>query len=138
MKIVEDYPPNFNHIIEVFGDIEEFTPIFCYGDTIFNPFKIKITPDLEAHERVHSYQQMKFATPDAWWIKYLYDKDFRLEQEIEAYGTQYALAMQSGVRGKMLDWVKENIARSLSCGLYGNLLSYGEAESKIRNYAKNI
>ncbi len=133
MKIIDGFPPNYTDIQKVFPNCEEHQAVFCYGDTIFNPFKIYMRPDLEVHEEVHSKQQGKL--PDVWWYKYLNDKAFRLQQEIEAYGTQYAFAKKH-TSGKLLDWVKGKFAESLSGPLYGNLISYGEAESKIRNYAK--
>lgn len=134
MKIVEEYPPNYNEIFQVFPNLEEHRPIFAYGDTIYNPFKVKVTPDLEVHESTHTKQQGN--SPEIWWTKYLFDKHFRLEQEIEAYGEQLRF-IQGKVGGKLYDWVKQKMAEALSGELYGNLLTYGEAESKIRNYAKN-
>lgn len=135
MKILNKYPPNYSLIQTVFKNCEEFKSIFCYGDTVYNPFEIEVTKDLEVHEEVHQKQQG--GDPDGWWMQYLTDPQFRLEQEIAAYGTQYALAFKVAPR-KISDWVKEKCAQSLSSELYGNLLSYGEAESKIRNYAKNL
>lgn len=136
MKILTEFPPNYAQIQLVFKEIEKHKPIFCYGDTIYNPFKREITPDLDKHEEVHSKQQGLY--PDQWWGQYLNDRDFRLQQEIEAYGTQYAFVKSFVKNTKLLEWLKENMADALSGELYGNLLSYGEAESKIRNYAKSL
>ena len=136
MKIIESLPPNFEAIVQVFPDVEEMKAIFCFGKTIFNPFGVNVTPDLIEHEQVHSRQQG--ASPDQWWYNYLTDPSFRLEQEIEAYGTQLAFAKRCGVRGAMFDWLKGKLASSLSSKLYGNLISYQEAESRIRHYAKRI
>lgn len=136
MKISTDFPPNYALIATVFVNCEVHMPIFCYGDTIFNPFKREIGPDLEVHEAVHSKQQGN--NPDAWWGQYLTDETFRLEQETEAYGEQYVLAIKVGVRGKMLDWVKEKCAQGLSSELYGSLINYGQAESRLKKYAKSI
>lgn len=135
MKIIEDFPPNYTLIQTVFSNCEKYKALFCYGDTIYNPFKVKVTPDLEVHEQTHSKRQGN--NPDEWWMKYLSNPQFRLEEEIIAYGTQYALARKVAHR-KMSDWVKEKCAQSLSGELYGNIISYGEAESKIRNYAKTV
>ena len=134
MKISTEYPPNINDIKKVFPNLEKHKPLFAYGDTIYNPFKAEIRPDLEHHESTHSKQQGDY--PEVWWYKYLTNQQFRLEQEIEAYGEQYLFAIKAGVKGKMKDWLKEKLAQSLSGELYGNLLTYGEAESKLRNYVK--
>jgi len=133
MKIVNEYPPNYAQIVSYLGDVESHKPIFCYGDTIYNPFKQEVTRDFEIHEEVHSKQQGD--NPHNWWYNYLTDPAFRLEQEIEAYGTQYAYAKTIAKR-EITDWLKENFARALSGSLYGNLLTYHQAESRINKYSK--
>lgn len=134
MKISTQFPPNYDLIRFAFPDCEKYRATFCYGDTIYNPFAVNILPDVEHHESIHSKQQGD--RPDIWWNKYITDPQFRLEQEIEAYGEQYAFAKTLVKRVKMIDWLKGRLAMSLSGGLYGNLISYGEAEAKIRNYEK--
>ena len=131
--IVADYPPNYRTIIEILGDVSTHNPIFAYGNKIYNPFNVDVTPDLIAHERKHMEQQGN--NPEGWWIRYLYDGDFRLSQEIEGYGEQYKFAREHGVRGAILDWALDHMARSLSSELYGGIISHNEARSKIRNYA---
>lgn len=134
MKVSTEFPPNYREIVTALGDVSKHGPIFCYGDTIHNPFGREVTEDLVAHEQRHSEQQGN--DPEGWWMRYLYDTDFRLSQEIEGYGAQYAFAKSHGVRGKLLDWALDGMAKSLSGELYGNLLSHNEARSKIRNYAR--
>lgn len=136
MKILEQFPPNYALIKVAFPAIENHKPIFCYGDTIYNPFKITITADLDAHEAVHSNQQGD--NPETWWNRYCTDPQFRLEQEIEAYGVQYKFIQDKKIPSKLFEWIKDRMVSALSGGVYGNLLTYGEAESKIRNYAKKI
>lgn len=136
MKISKKFPPNFESITNVFGDVSKHKPVFCYGDTIYNPYDGNLTPDIIHHEKVHSKQQG--ISPDAWYYKYLRDPEFRLEQEIEAYGEQLKYAKDKGVSGKLYDWAKGNMAMSLSSELYGSLITWGKAESKIRNYKKEI
>lgn len=132
MKISKEFPPNYDLIKAFFPRLEDHKPTFAFGGTIYNPFGVNITPDIEAHEVIHDIQQK--GDPDNWWKYYLGDPEFRLEQEIEAYGTQYLFAKQSGVRGKMLEWLKNKLAMSLSGDLYGNMCKYQYAEDKIRNF----
>lgn len=138
MKIKEELPPNYLDIVKVFPNLEETKPIFCYGDTIYNPWKRNVTPDLEIHEEVHFKQQG--TAPDLWWDKYLSDEQFRLNQETEAYGEQYKFAQKlvDEIRGgsKMKKWALESMAKALSGETYGSLLTYHEAEAKIRNYGR--
>lgn len=142
MKISPTFPPNFELIKAAFPAVVDSGSIFCYGDTIFNPYERTITPDLECHEMVHQKQQGDF--PDAWWNRYIVDQAFRLEQEIEAYGLQYLFVKQllqedQSVRGKakLLDWFRGKFVEALSGETYGRMISYQEADSKLRHYAKN-
>lgn len=134
MKTSTEYPPNYNEIIKVFPNLENHKPIFTYGETIYNPFKAELRPDIEHHESIHTKQQGDY--PEVWWYQYLTDIQFRKEQEIEAYGEQLLFAKQAGAKGKLYDWIKEKIAQALSGELYKLDITYQEAESKIRNYVK--
>lgn len=133
MKISKDRPPNFRAIVDALG--ESKNAIYCYGDTIYNPNGRDVTPDIEIHEQVHSKQQGD--QPEIWYYKYLNDGNFRLQQEIEAYGTQYAF-VKPHVHGKLREWIKDNMAQALSSGDYGNLISHREAEQAIRQFANNL
>lgn len=135
MKIVEQYPPNYIQILEAFPNLEEHKPIFTYGDNIFNPFKVNITPDLEAHEAVHIKQQGTF--PEIWWNDYINNPEFRLQQEIEAYGTQLIFLESIITDSKLMEWFWDKITSAISGELYGNMLNYGQAKSKLRHFVKN-
>jgi hypothetical protein len=137
MKLSKEKPPNIDEILKVFPSIFsdlDRTPIFCYGDTIYNA-PDDLRRDLIYHEEVHSKQQG--SNPTLWWTKYLHDKEFRLEQEIEAYGNQYAL-IKKILPSKFHKQALYEMASSLSSDVYGRIIGHGEAESKIRNYAKNL
>jgi hypothetical protein len=131
MKIATEYPPNYQEIIAS-GLKPRGTTIFCWGDTIFNPSGQEIPKDIIVHEEVHSKQQGQF--PQVWWTKYLYDKNFRLDQELEAYHTQ-------------LQWIKKEIpkaykealnefAEHLSSPIYNLSISHYQASTLIRKYNK--
>lgn len=63
---------------------------WTYGDTIYNPGGFTIPEDIVAHEEQHMRQQEAYeGGKDAWWKEYLINPRFRLEQEAEAYATQY-------------------------------------------------
>lgn len=152
MEISNNHPPLYEAILLAFPAVEEQkTSIFCHGDTIYNPFQREITPDLEVHEAVHMEQQGN--DPAGWWQLYLTDQDFRLEQEIAAYGAQFAFAKKSieaadekaHKEGKMLivgktkllDYALDEMAGALSGPTYGNTISFAEARSKIRNTGRS-
>ena len=131
MKIKEENPPNINEILKYLTP--NYGVIYCYGDTIYNPDKVNITADLVAHEQVHTRQQG--VAIDAWWYKYLIDSEFRLSQELEAYGEQYKFVKEK-TSGKLREYILDRMAQALSGETYGNLLNFAQAKSKIRNYSK--
>jgi hypothetical protein len=132
MQIKQEYPPNYIEILAHIPKVADSTTVtFCYGDTIYNPHKLNLTEDLILHEGVHTKQQG--LSPEAWWYKYLRDDIFRLEQELEAYGEQY-LFIKSKTTGKLREWILDKMSEALSGELYGGLLNFAEAKSKIRNY----
>lgn len=129
------YPPNYAIINLAFPENKKHQAIFTYGKTIYNPFKVQTTPDLEFHERIHTRQQGD--NPEIWWNRYIEDVDFRLSQEIEAYGEQYKFFKENANNPKISEWLLDKLSLALSGELYGNIISYGEARSKIRRYGKN-
>lgn len=118
MKISNTYPPNYEKITAVLNIKGIRGIIFTYGDTIYNPSKIDIPPDLMVHEEVHMRQQKN--DPDKWWNQYLSDPDFRFKQELEAYRAQYKFAKEFYGR-KQLRSLLDHIANTLSGPIYGNL-----------------
>jgi hypothetical protein len=130
MNIVKQYPPNITEIMKVFP-INKNT-VFTYGDTLYAPnVNFKLPPDLLAHEQTHTIQQG--ADPAGWWDKYLKDKDFRLQQEIEAYRNQYRFFCKF-VKGRneRFNFLR-TIAMDLSGSLYGNLIGFIDATSAIKS-----
>jgi hypothetical protein len=132
MRVVQGYPPNFGKIDEVLHPPAHAT--YAYGERIYNPSGKEMPPDIILHEEMHRRQQGD--NPEAWWDQYLFDPAFRYEQELEAYGAQYAFAKAHGIRGKMLAALLDSMATALSRD-YGVDISFGAAASKIRTMAEN-
>lgn len=132
-NVVYGFPPVYDRVRKVF-DIEGKAVIFAYGDKIYNPFRAGITPDLFAHESVHSKQQA-LTSPDEWWDRYLTDADFRLSQEVEAYGAQYRYMRGSTPNRAKLEQKLDKIASDLSGRIYGNLCTYNHARKLIQEAA---
>ena len=149
MKIKKAKPPNYDEIL-LYLPVNDRS-VFCYGDTIYNPSGKDLLEDLIVHEEVHSRQQGEY--PDVWWYRYLTEPQFRLEQEIEAYGEQYAFAKRhiekaarevppghelAAGKTKLLKFALENMSEALSGPEYGSLITQAEAVSKIRAHAKQV
>lgn len=141
MKIVRGLPPNYEEIAKTLGPTEH--TCFTYGDTLYVPSLPEgqeVPAHLLIHEEIHVKQQG--SEPDEWWNKYLADAEFRLAQELEAYGAQYAYirTLKDGddkiIRAKYRKNALEALGKDLSSPVYGSILSWPEAMSKIRNASK--
>lgn len=129
MKILNERPPVYDEICSVIGTPPE-TAIYAYGDTIYNPSGATIPEDVIAHEEIHELQQG--GDPVDWWKKYLADPEFRLDQELEAYRHQYKFIKNQGKDRERLNFYHIHFARTLSGPMYGNLLTFEDALTKIK------
>lgn len=134
MKIEKGYPPNFE-LIKAALPHAAAHHAYCYGDKIYVPDGHELPADIIFHEAIHSGQQGD--NPNGWWYSYLTNPEFRLAQEIAAYGEQYLFAKNHIKHNGARRWMLESMARALSGLEYGNLIGYNEAEAKIRNYGKS-
>lgn len=128
MKVVKKYPPNIEEIRKRF-DIKGRAVVFTYGDILYAPDSSEISEDLMVHEETHSMQQSTGVKE--WWDRYYVDKEFRLEQELEAYRNQYQWAKENLNRHYKRRLLKR-IAGDLSSELYGGIVSTEEAIKLIK------
>lgn len=134
--IRDSFPPNYEQIVFALGDVSKHRPVFAYAPDIYNPFKREITKDVEHHELVHIQRQGIYTSPDVWYNSYLWDKDFRLNEERIAYGEQYVFGCQFVTNAKLRKAFLEHLARELCGDAYGNLCTYQQAEQMIRTYGR--
>lgn len=99
--------------------------IFAGGLDIYSNYPL--TPDLMVHELVHLRQQEKHGLVE-WIHDYLYDKDFRLEQELEAYREQLKSIKERNHRAR-LHMIS---AQQLASPMYGNIINYQEAYNLLK------
>lgn len=135
-NIKHELPPNWAAVVAKFPVVAEQQDrvVFTYAPYIYVPGGQELPPDLYVHESIHLKQQGD--APEVWWDRYLADADFRLEQELEAYGAQ--LAMFNNAGNRRFEYEKNRLATDVSSALYGNMVSYGDAVSQIRRIAKAI
>ena len=86
------------------------------------------------HENVHCESQKKIGV-DAWWFRYITDREFRLEEELIAFGAQFAY-VKTVYQGQQVKDMLHEFSVNLSSPLYGNLVSKSEADCLIRLRAK--
>lgn len=134
IHIKDERPPVWDSVCVAFNIIPK-NAIFAYGDVIYNPDAIPLAHYLIEHEKVH-FRQQGFTPEGAalWWGKYLRDPQFRVSQEVEAYGVQYRemckLTKDRNQRYKILF----NLAEQLSGKLYAEAISHADAMKKIKSY----
>ena len=129
MQIVIDKPPNFEEIDKKFN-IASKGVIFAYGNKIYNPENIVISPELITHELTHGHRQG--ASPDKWWKLYLTIPMFRLEEEFYAHHSELiAFKVNHKDRNEHARYL-HSVALRLSSPLYGNLISYLDAVRSLK------
>ncbi len=127
MKISTEFPPNYEVLKAKFNPGK--SAIFTYGDTIYNPSGGVLTPELLAHEAVHIRQQAEGV--EAWWVRYMEDAQFRLEQELEAHRIEYqAFCARVKDRNKRAVFLSQ-IATRLASPMYGRVITSREASRLI-------
>jgi hypothetical protein len=104
---------------EYFKDITDKT-VFAYNNTIYSNYPM--SDDFIKHEETHLKQQDKIGLSN-WVNQYLENKQFRLEQEIEAFKVQLNSIKDRNHKKEVLF----ESAKNLSGKLYGNLLTLNEA-----------
>lgn len=138
VKISTDKPPVWDNARALFK-FNPNTVLFAYGDTIYNPGAVNLEKahDIIVHEMVHIGQQMNSREDAAlWWGKYMRDKDFRLSQEVEAYGKQYHYICTRMTQNKQLRFnALKAFATILSGPMYGNMVDFHEGMKLIKQKA---
>lgn len=124
MKILNEYPPNIEAIRKVFTFTRRV--IFCYGDYIYNPSGVFVDRAMIVHEKVHSDRQKEIGVRD-WWNKYLADPEFRIQEEVLAYGAQYKTFSKYASNKEVSIEYAKKLATALSGDTYGNCISFKDA-----------
>ena len=105
---------------------------FPYNNKIYTDSKVN--HEIIVHEKVHFAQQKEHGL-DNWIEQYFENPQFRVNMEIEAYRAQLkemiALAPQEA-KTFVSNVVAGQMAKALSSPMYGNVLTYKEALSKIQ------
>lgn len=129
MQITVARPPNFDEVIARFPFADRHGVIFTYGQTIYNPSGVEISPALKCHESVHAQRQGSDEEEiRAWWARYLDEPLFRLEEELLAHRAEYR-AFKGWTKDRNAVARKlESIAARLSGPLYGGVMSFAQAK----------
>lgn len=128
MKILTEYPPNFDKISEALPGARKEGIIFAYHPYVYKPHgKPELPPELVAHEQVHLNQQATYPGGVAqWWSDYISSGYFRLREEMLAHIAEArSMADQKGS-------VNRNERRKIAARVGGRLASplYSAGTSK--------
>lgn len=128
IKIIEENPPFLKAILNA-GLKPEKTTVFPFGLLIYNPSGLPIPDDIMVHETVHIARQGK--DPKNWWIKYLKDRKFRLNEELEANREQYKFICKLTKDREKRNKALVAMAKNISGEVYGKVVSFQEAYQVI-------
>lgn len=104
--------------------------IFAWGDILFNPMNIRVTPALMAHETIHGKRQGMFI--NKWWACYLDDPKFRLHEEILAHKKEYQTLLETSRNRHERRLLLKQTAKRLANPLYGRLITVVKACEVLR------
>lgn len=121
MKIISDYPPNFDKIKAAFPGATKEGIIFAYYPDIYKPHgKPELRRDLRAHEQVHLDRQIEWPCgAEQWWDNYISSVFFRYEEEKLAHIAEArSMAEQAPVlnrpeRRRIAAWIGGRLAAPL-------------------------
>jgi hypothetical protein len=130
--VLYGFPPNYDQLCAAFPGQSLAKCIFSWGEHIYNPGKITITPALHDHELVHGQHQGRSNDEIRhWWARYIADPQFRLHEEIVAHQAEFRRFYRThGDRNDRARYLLF-MADRLSGPMYGNALLFGEAKSLI-------
>lgn len=134
MKVLNQEPPNYQEIIAAFPAAESAEVVMTYGDCIYNPKSLRLREDVMFHESIHANQQGN--DPVAWWKKYIEDPEFRISQELQAYGAQLAF-LRKFRTGPAIAIALKNLAHFASSPVYGNAITMPEALKRIKKISRS-
>lgn len=136
MSVISGRPPNFTKIVAVFPQALKATTVFAYYPNIYVSGKPTLSDALFAHEKVHLRRQQVYeGGTEAWWDRYLVDRDFRLDEELKAHVVEYQFLSENGSRDQRRMALKQ-VAERLSSGLYRLGITPKQAASLIKVNAK--
>jgi hypothetical protein len=133
MRIECSRPPNWDAVIAAFPHVKHTHGVlFAWGDCIFNPDGVEVTPSIHAHEEVHSCRQEKFGSVEKWWDNYLADPAFRFAEETPAHIVEYRVIYGDVADRNRRRFYLKQIAERLAGPLYGNLVNRDKATRLLK------
>lgn len=120
------------NVLKIFFPGADMSKVYlAFGNTIYMPPDVTECPEsMLIHEGWHlrqqGYSKLKAVI---WWLKYIRDKDFRYDQELEAYKTQWVWfnKVHKNATYQQKYQYRQAIASILASPMYGNITTTQEA-----------
>lgn len=129
MHIVFTRPPMFDEINAAFH-VAGKPVIFAWGETIHNPARIHIAPELIVHEAIHGARQRAWGI-EQWWKDYISNAYFRLDEEVHAHRAEYAYLRDHALNRRQRRGCLRTTAKRLAAPLYGKMVPPGMAKKLL-------
>lgn len=135
MKIIKTFPPNWPEIAKHFPVKGKQGILYAYGNILYNPSGVEVSPWILRHEEVHGRRQLgeegdERMSVKRWWDEYIAYEDFRYKEELLAHQREWQsyVEQMGDVNGYYLD----AIAKRLSSPLYGRMVTFEQARKAIQ------
>lgn len=136
IKIVYKRPPFWRILKLFFPDYDpEGTVAVSFGKHVY------ANQDFEdcykAHESIHLLQQKNsYIVATFWWIRYLFSKTFRFNQELEAFSMQYRYIVNTQKYWNSKRMWLHRLGSQLASPLYGSMVDIDSAKRIIEQHAE--
>lgn len=128
-RIVCEDPPMISEISKAFY-LRDNSVIFSWGDIIYNPNNVNISPALIAHEAVHGKRQQ--SDVEAWWHEYIDNPSFRLLEETLAHMAEYRYLRDHSINRNQRRTCLKQTAKRLAAPLYGRMVTTSQAVKLLK------
>lgn len=134
MQIIRGVPPIIDEIDAIFK-VKGRPVVYAWGDILYNPEDVPVPAWLMAHECVHRERQgdRSDAAIRKWWDRYLYDREFRLAEELPAHRAELG-TFKNVVKDRNQRIVAARfMANRLASAVYGNMITEAQALRLLLN-----
>lgn len=132
MKVIRAFPPNWPEIAKHFPVKGKQGILYAYGDRLYNPSGVQVTPWIMAHEMEHGRRQEdEGQSVRRWWDEYLNYPDFRLKEEVYAHHKEWESYRQTFTLEKNQNSYLAMMAKRLSSPLYDLGITLEDAARRI-------
>ena len=129
MRIIYERPPMYDEIAARFP-IAGKPVFFSWGDVIYHPMGVTISPHLMLHEAMHGERQIKLGV-ERWWEAYISSDHFRLIEETLAHQVEYRSLLRAAYNRHGRRGALKQVAKRFASPMYGRMVSAAKAKKVL-------